>query len=286
MSLIKDSSYSLTRSAGLYYICAVYTSFQLLRKYIRYYRTAYNGKGHGMHSPFVFDFIIHVLNDKNNYADYQQIEQVRRLLLTDDREVEVLDMGAGSTRNNQVKRRVSSIAKHAAKPAKFGQLFYRMVRYYKPGNILELGTSLGITSRYLAMGRPESRLITIEGAPRIAALAETALRNEGISNVDIRTGNFDHELPAVLEGFRPDLVFVDGNHRKEPTISYFEQLLRVSSNDTMLIFDDIHWSEGMEEAWEYISNHPSVRCTIDLFFVGIVLFRQEFREKQNFKIRF
>ena len=239
-----------------------------------------------MHSPFVFDFIIHVLNDKTEYDHYRKVEAARHKLLHDPRLLDVEDLGAGSVKNNYKQRAVKDIAKHAAKPPKFGQLLYRMVRYYQPGNILELGTSLGVTTRYLSLGNPSSKLITIEGSGEIVRVAGSGMRNDGIDNVELRKGNFDKELPAVLEYFKPDFVFVDGNHRKEPTIAYFEQLAAVAGNDTILVFDDIHWSEEMEDAWELIKTHPQTRCTIDLFFIGIVLFRQEFREKQHFAIRF
>ncbi len=239
-----------------------------------------------MHSPFVYDFIIHVLNDRKQYDDYAKVEAIRKQLLADQRALTVEDMGAGSMKNNQVERRVADIARHAAKPAKYGQLLYRMVKYYQPKAILELGTSLGITTRYLSLAKPSATLITMEGAAAIASVAEEAMRKEGVENVQLHRGNFDTELPVVLKTFKPDFVFVDGNHRMKPTVEYFEQLLSVAGNDTIIVFDDIHWSKEMEEAWSYIVNHPATRCSIDLFFIGIILFRQEFREKQHFAIRF
>jgi predicted O-methyltransferase YrrM len=264
----------------------VFNPFQLLRKYLRYYFTSYNGKGHGMHSPFVYDFIIHVLNDRKVYEDYGKVEAVRKRLQMDKRLVKVEDMGAGSVKNNRDERRVADIAKHAAKPAKYGQLLYRMIKYYQPDSVLELGTSLGITTRYLSLAKPAARLITMEGADGIASFTEQAMQEEGFKNIILHRGNFDTELSTVLKTFNPDFVFVDGNHRKQPTIEYFEQLLKFAHNDTILVFDDIHWSREMEDAWTCITNHPATRCSIDLFFIGIVLFRQEFREKQHFAIRF
>lgn len=281
------SSIIKNRFFQVYYFCPVFSKLQLLWKYIRYYSKAYNGKGHGMHSPFVYDFIISVLNDKTHYADYDRVETLRRQLLADNTILEVNDLGAGSVKNNRSGRSIADIARHAAKPAKFGQLLFRMAKYYQPQHILELGTSLGITTQYLAMARPGGSLITVEGAATVAAVAEEKIRAAGIGNVQLLQGNFDERLPEVLKTRpRPDLVFIDGNHREEPTVRYFEQLAAVAHNDTILIFDDIHWSREMEQAWAHIKAHHAVRCTIDLFFIGIVLFRQEFREKQDFAIRF
>ena len=240
-----------------------------------------------MHSPFVYDLIIHVLNDKTRYADYERVETLRSQLLSDATILQIDDLGAGSVKNNSKGRSIGDIAKHAAKPPRFAQLLYRLVRYYQPQHILELGTSLGITTQYMAMANPAASVVTIEGAASVAAVAQEKIKAAGITNVQLLQGNFDDLLPALLQKVhQPDFVFIDGNHRREPTVRYFEQLAAAAHNDTILVFDDIHWSGEMEEAWAQIKAHPAIRCTIDLFFIGIVLFRQEFREKQDFAIRF
>jgi predicted O-methyltransferase YrrM len=265
----------------------MYSKLQLAAKYLYYYFDASNSKGHGMHSPFVFEFITKVLNDKTKYPAYQQVEDLRKQLFKDQSILTVEDFGAGSTIDKTNKRTIASIAKNAAKPAKFGQLIYRIVKHYQPPTILELGTSLGITTSYLSLAKPDAKLITMEGA---AAIAETARQNFKalkLNNVSVKEGNFDQTLSSVISGLSSvDFAFIDGNHRREPTEKYFNQLLPVTNNDSILIFDDIHWSSEMEQAWETIKQHPSVRCTIDLFFIGIVVFRQEFKEKQHFTIRF
>ncbi len=259
----------------------------MIRKYLRYYLRASNGKGHGMHSPFVFDFITYVLNDNTKYPEYQKVEELRRRLKKDDRSILVEDFGAGSIHASGAARRVGEIARHAAKPPKFGQLLFRMIRHYKLTRVLELGTSLGITTGYLGLTNPAAHIITLEGAPGIAAVAKENLETLGLKNVEILVGNFDDTLPAFLKNnASPDLVFIDGNHRYEPTLRYFRELLAVAGNETMLVFDDIHWSAEMERAWEEIKQHPAVTGSIDLFFIGIVLLRKEFREKQQFEIRF
>jgi predicted O-methyltransferase YrrM len=240
-----------------------------------------------MHSPFVFDFITKVLNDQLDYPGYQVAENVRKKMSRNNRELEVEDFGAGSVYQAYKKRSVSSIARQAAKPPKYARLLYRMVQYYKPGLILELGTSLGITTTYLALANPVARVITMEGAKAIAATAADSFSANGLSSIELVEGNFDTTLPALLGSMGTvDFAFIDGNHRKEPTLRYFAQLLPHRSNDSIFVFDDIHWSKDMEEAWTEIQQHPSVRCSIDLFFIGIVIFRKEFREKQQFEIRF
>jgi predicted O-methyltransferase YrrM len=266
----------------------MFTRWQLLQRYLSYYFTASNGKGHGMHSPFVFHFITKVLNDKTVYPEYEKVEALRKQLLKDDSVIEVTDMGAGSGQSGKTSQRVvSSIARHAAKPKKFGQLLFRMVKYYQPKQVIELGTSLGITSSYLALGNPAATVNTMEGAPAIARKAEENFRSAGLSNISITEGNFDRTLFPLLNTLPGiDLAFIDGNHRQEPTERYFRQILPHINNDSILIFDDIHCSHEMEAAWDAIKADPAVRCSIDLFFIGIVFFRKEFMEKQHFMIRF
>ena len=265
----------------------MYSRFQLLQKYIRFYLSASNGKGHGMHSPFVFDFIAKILNDKTVYPEYNKVEAFRKQLLNDKKFLEVEDFGAGSSVAKTNRRSIASIAKNAAKPKKFGQLLFRMIKYYQPGSILELGTSLGITSAYLALAKPDAKMITMEGSKEIANKALQNFETLGLNNIELTEGNFDETLSLVLTRLSTiDFVFIDGNHRQEPTERYFLQLLSKINNESILVFDDIHWSKEMEAAWENIKQDPAVTCSIDLFFIGIVFFRKEFKEKQHFVIRF
>lgn len=265
----------------------MYSRYQLARKYIHYFLTASNGRGHGIHSPFVYDFVRNVLNDKRNFYAYKEVEALRKLLLRDKTVLEVEDYGAGSAVQGGRKRTVASIARHAAKRPKWAQLLFRMVHYYAPLNILELGTSLGISTAYMALGNIHARVITCEGS---AAIANYALRNFAalkLQNIRLVPGNFDHTLQDTLALLpRVDLAFIDGNHQEEPTVRYFHQILPKTHAASILIFDDIHWSAGMEAAWKAVCAHPSVRCTIDLFFMGLVFFNEDIREKQHFTIRF
>ena len=265
----------------------MYPKGQLLLKYLQYYLTALNGKGHGMHSPFVFEFIIKVLNDKTVYPEYEKVEALRARLLNDHTVLDVDDLGAGSSVLKKNRRSISSIAKNAAKPKKYGQLLFRMVKYYQPETIVELGTSLGITSSYLSLAKPDARLITMEGSKEIGEVAKRNFRELETRNIEITEGNFDNTLFSVVRGMPTiDFAFIDGNHRQEPTERYFKELVAKTNNNSILVFDDIHWSTEMEAAWEAIKNNNIVTCSIDLFFIGIVLFRKEFKAKQHFVIRF
>jgi predicted O-methyltransferase YrrM len=265
----------------------MYSLPQLVFRYFNYYLKASNSKGHGAHSPFIYDFIKTVLNDRQHYPAYDTVEKLRQEMLKDQTLLTVQDFGAGSSVDRGMEKSIASIAKNSAKPKKYGQLLYRMVKKYQPQTILELGTSLGITSAYMALARPEARLVTLEGAAAIAAIARQNFNKLQLQNIELREGNFDDSLTPVIRQLPSvNFAFIDGNHRREPTISYFQQLLSRREKQSIFVFDDIHWSREMEQAWESIKADTQVRCTIDLFYIGIVFFREEFREKQNFVIRF
>ena len=265
----------------------MYSAFQLALKYFRYYIQASNGNGHGMHSPFVYQFIQFILNNKNNYAPPEELKQLRKQLLHNHNKIQVADLGAGSRITSSKVRKVSQIAHSALKPEKYSEMLYRMVHHYNYSNIIELGTSLGVTTAYLSKANPNAKISTIEGSEAVADIAQHNFKTHNCNNIQLLRGNFDTVLPKALQQFQSvDFAFIDGNHQYQPTINYFHQLLNKSNNDTILIFDDIHWSSGMEQAWEEIKMNNDVRCTIDLFFMGLVLFRKEFLEKRHFIIRY
>ena len=265
----------------------MYSSFQLAGKYLDYYIKAQNGKGHGVHSPFVFDFIIHVLSDKKKYKCYKQIEPLRQQLLHDNSIIEVEDFGAGSAVIPFKNRKVNAIAKSSLKNKKFAKLLYRIVNYYKPQSIIELGTSFGITTCYIACANKNAEVNTFEGSKEIAKIAKQNFDKAGFKNINLIEGNFDVILSDALQKIKKvDLAFVDGNHRRDATVDYFFSLLKKSSGTSIFIFDDIHWSVEMEEAWKQIQKHDAVTLTIDLFFIGLVFFNPDFKVKQHFTIRF
>jgi len=197
------------------------------------------------------------------------------------------DRGAGSGMIKTRERKVADIARTSLKSPKYARLLYRVVKRYRPPTILELGTSFGLTTAYLSKANADAKIITAEGSPAIAELARKNFSALSLSNVELAEGDFADTLPRIL-GKNPfiDLAFIDGNHREEPTRHYFEQILSHCHPGSILVFDDIHWSAGMEAAWRSIREHPKVTCTIDLFFMSFVFFNPDFNHQQQFVIRF
>ena len=265
----------------------MYSPFRIAQKYLHYFITADNGKGHGIHSPFVYDFVRHVLMDRQPYPAYKEMERLRELLLKDNTVLEVEDMGAGSASGATRQRTVASIARNAAKRKKWAQLLFRIVRHYSASNIVELGTSLGISSGYMALANMHARIITCEGSKPVAQYARRNFEALKLQNVQLAEGNFDETLDGVLAQLpQVDLAFIDGNHRLEPTLHYFNKIINKTHPASVIILDDIHWSEEMESAWAKVQQHPSVKLTIDLFFFGLVFFNEDIKVKQHFTIRF
>ena len=241
---------------------------------------------HGVHSPFVYQLVDEIIYDFHAKTEYREIEELRAVLLGDERLINITDLGAGSHINNNKKKRDSALAKNALKPPRLAQLIFRLAKYVKPGTVIELGTCLGITTSYLAKAAPRARVISIEGCPETASVAEENLSHLKVQNVQLRVGNFDEILPGIINDQDTlDFVFIDGNHRKDATLNYFRWCLPKLSKNGIMIFDDIYWSKGMKEAWEEIKTHPQVTVTVDLFWIGLVFIRPG-QVKEDFKIRY
>ncbi len=238
---------------------------------------------HGIHSPFVYDLFTNCIYDKKKYGDYSTLKQYRNQLYNNDSIITIKDFGAGSRVFKTNSRKISQIAKNAGITQKRAQLLYKLSQYIKPNTILELGTSLGMGTLALKLGNPDAVIKTIEGCSEIALIAKQHFDLFNLKNINIKINNFDDELNN-LKNEKFELIYVDGNHRKEATLLYFNTLLESVTHNSIIIFDDIHWSKGMTQAWEIIKQNQNVTLTIDTFYWGIVFFRQE-QAKQHFKIR-
>lgn len=246
-----------------------------------------------VHSPFVFELTESVLKDQRWFYAFDEIEEgyghnegLRKRLRAQNKTIEVSDYGAGSHKGKKKQRKISEIVRNAAIAPKYGQLLFRLVSHFKPKVLLEMGTSLGISTLYQAKANNDTKVITIEGCPQTSQWAQISFKYLRTNNVILKTGTFNDVLPKVFATYPSlDFVYLDGHHEKEATLNYFEQLLPHLHKDSILILDDIHWSKGMHEAWEQVIAHPKVKVSIDLFQVGLVFFREE-QVKEHFVLRY
>ena len=268
----------------------MHSKFTMAKKYIAYYLKA--KKLHGIHSPFVYNFMERVLYKKNDATLFNAVELKRKELLNNKEIITIEDLGAGSKNKKGNKRSISYIANTSLKPIKWARLLYNINFYFKPNISIELGTSLGITTSYMALAMPiNSKLYTIEGSEAIHNKANEIFVALQLKNLYSYLGNFDNELPKLLQTLKNnnnkiDILYIDGNHQYAPTISYFLQALTLCNNNSIIIFDDIHWSKSMEAAWQFAKQHEAVTLTIDLFFIGIVFLRKEQQQKEHFVLKY
>lgn len=251
--------------------------------YLTYFFTS--DTKYNIHSPFVFDFVVKVLNTRKQKPTYHSIELIRTKMLKSNAGIEILPLGA-TTFQNIRKEKLKNVCYRTSKSAKYCELLERICSYYQPQLALEIGTSLGISALYQASGLANGILYTMEGnldSIKVAKHNSDVLEMENMVFIE---GNFDTQLPIFLNQIeRLDYVFFDGNHQMDATLKYFEWCLNKAHTNSIFIFDDIRWSEDMQIAWEKIKKHPAVTLSIDLFVMGIVFFRIE-NEKQDFVIRY
>lgn len=252
-----------------------------LNKYVKYRIKA--GTAHDVHSPFVFDLLNNVIRDETPFYGFEVLESLRSQLLLDQKLIKITDFGTGK---NQREEKVCVIARKSLKSVKYAQLLFRLVNKFNPKNIIEIGTSLGLTTLYLALPQKNNSIITLEGCPGIAEIAQKNFSRLKRTNIELLSGEFSQTLPLAIRKFPTlDFVFFDGNHKKKPTVDYFNACLPLATEDSLFIFDDIHWSSEMEEAWEIIKSNEKVTLTIDLFQMGLVFFRKGIF-KQHFTLKY
>ena len=257
---------------------------KIIIRYIKYLIASKNH--HAIHSPFMFDLVTNVIYKNISTNTTSKIESLRSNLCRDNNVISVKDFGAGSNINKKKKRKIKDIAKNSSKNKKFGELLYRIVEHYKPKEIFELGTSFGISTLYLSKANLKSNITTFEGCEESAKIALDNFKKLDCANINTIVGEFGETFSKKLaEKNKVNMVFIDGNHSEKATIKYFDESIKYSDQKTILIFDDIHWSSGMEKAWSYIKKSQNTRVTVDLFFIGLVFLDQKL-SKENFIIRF
>ena len=261
---------------------------QQIKSYLKFLFHSKNE--HGVHSPFVFDLVTKCFYDNTKYPEYETLKSYRKSLLENKNTIEVTDFGAGSRVFKSNTREIAKIAQTAGITPKNAELLFRIVHYFQPKSILEIGTSLGLATSALSLGNKNVKIITLEGCPNTQKQAQVQLQsqsfgtNSTFQNIEFVNTEFSTYFKTQhLSPITHHLIYFDGNHSKKATLDYFESLLPTISNDSVWIFDDIHWSADMEEAWKIIKNHPKVSVTIDTFQWGIVFFRAE-QEKEHFII--
>lgn len=251
--------------------------------------TAWNTTGEGIHSPYLFQLVRFVLRDENSYYCFADIERRRELLLACEDTLDVVDYGsAGSKEGTHVQRRVCDIAKTHLESARVGQVLFRILNFMgeeqkRPLEILELGTSLGVTTAYLASADSRNRVVTMEGSEAVLKVAQGIWRTLRLDNIEWQVGNIDDTLYRYARA-RVDFAYVDANHTYEATMRYTDYLLDRMAEKGIIAIDDIHYSEEMERAWKELKQDPRVTTTMDVYHMGLIFVDPHYL-KRHYKIR-
>ena len=229
---------------------------------------------HSLHSPFFFDFYDKVVQTPSE-EDFTSIERIRGNLLQNNGTIQVEDLGSGSTSKvlQKNERRIADIAATSVTPAELAQLYFRICQYTEVHNVLELGTSMGLTSLYFSE-LPDCKVHTFEGSHALANMALTNFEYLEKKNIQLIEGDISITLPRFLQDNLAKIGFalVDANHRYAPTIQYFEWLMKRFNEKSIMVIDDIHHSPEMEKAWNELKKHYLVYGSVDLFRCGILFF--------------
>jgi len=239
---------------------------------------------HGVHSPFVYDLITKCFYKKTDASSFKLFSKIKQQALGNKTFIKITDFGAGSKVFKSKNREVSKIAKVSGISNKKAKLLIRLIAYFKPLNILEIGTSIGLGTSAIKIGNSDSQITTLEGCPETSKIAQELFKKNDFNKINIITGDFKETLPKVINQQQFNFIYFDGNHNKKATLDYFNTCLPTINNNSVWIFDDIYWSKEMKSAWSEIKKHPKVTVTVDIFYWGIVFFRKE-QEKEHFKIR-
>lgn len=237
-----------------------------------------------IHSPFLFELLQFVHDPARHYYVFDTIESLRAQLLQQDEEIEKVDYGAGS----KVKGRhtVKLVAETSLSSVVKCQTIFRLIVHQKPGCILELGTSLGIMTSYLAAAHEDAQVHTLEGNPSQVSIAKDIGQKLELKNIHFHQGRFLNILPGLLETVKTiDFALIDGDHRGGAIKNYFTILKPILSHHAIVIIDDIRWSADMYEAWKEIIQDKDISFTLDYFSFGILFFRKDFLDKVHLKIR-
>lgn len=257
-------------------------STKFILRYLKYYFTA--GTKHDVHSPFIYDLVTKVIPDRWLIM-FNSLEKIRKGMSYD---YSLIAEGFGVFENDKIssERPLSVISHKSSKNAKYCRLLFRIVDFYKPAVMIEMGTAVGMSAMYIAKGNPSGMLHTIEGNENLARYAEVNFKAASLNNINLIIGKFENKLPEVLADVKQvDFIYIDGHHRLQPTLLYFEMCLEKSHKNTIFVFDDINWSDEMQDAWMLIKKHKQVSVTVDLFMMGLV-FLDPSLSKQDFVIRY
>ncbi len=237
------------------------------------------------HSPFLFEVFTHCCDEHIRSSRFEEIESLRKELMSSSEKIRRMDAGAGSEAiGSSETTAVADIARHALSHPFQCRFLYRLALFLQPKNILELGTSLGISTAYLAAANPETNIVTVEGDPNVAQIAGRNFQKLNLLHIDLHTSLFRDYLDSYDQP-TPDLIFMDGHHESSALLTYYDLLKNRFQSHTIIVVDDIYWSKDMTDGWNELIARPEVTQSVDCFHFGLLFFNSDFFGKEHHKIK-
>jgi predicted O-methyltransferase YrrM len=241
---------------------------------------------------YLREFLREVYLDDRHYHAFDLVCSIRRHWRRQPGTVSTATLGAPSRTTRASRRPVSGLVRKNAIDAPTGKLLFRVALWLRASSILELGTNMGISGLYLHAPNTKATLHTVEGNEEVATLARQTFQMAGAGpGLRLHHASFDdwlkEHLPSDTQAgtFQSlDLLFLDGDHRYAPTLSYVKRLIPLRSAEAVFIVADIHWSPGMERAWEELKALPEVSASLDLYHLGVLFFKPGI-EKEHLAVR-
>lgn len=238
-----------------------------------------------LNEGFLKDFCTYILDTDIRFYHFDELEGIRNSLLNNNNLIKIVDLGAGSSYGNENEKRISDVAKQQLSKAYQLQVISRIIQFSKAQKCVELGASLGLSSLYMSRST-SGEVYSFEGNPHFIDLINYQKGLLKIENLNLISGNFDDTLDTYLSEHKNiDFAFIDGNHRKDATIDYYNKIKKNCTDNAILIFDDIYWSKGMREAWETIKSDEKCTSSVDLYFMGIIFLRKDLGEQVHIRLR-
>ena len=240
---------------------------------------------HSIHSPFLFDFVTTCFDTKNYFYAFDELNIIRQQLLKDENSIEYSQIGSPSYSLKKNTRKIKDITKVSVSPQKYSELYFKIIQFLKAKDILELGTSLGLNTMYLAKATT-GKVISIEGQKSLFTYAQNLLNKNKIHNVQLINAYFDDALSFLLKENIYDFILIDGNHTYDATLRYFNLISNHTHPLSVIIIDDIYWSPEMTKAWQVIQKDNKPKITIDIYRAGIVIFNPNIIHPQHFILKY
>lgn len=166
------------------------------------------------------------------------------------------------------------------KDSNWGTVLHLLARDHAIEEGFELGACAGLSACYLGSVPSIRELVTVEGSEALSEVAKQTTARMS-SKIRVVSGLFDDVLDMELPTrSRIDFAYIDGHHEKIATLHYLDRFLPHLKPGALVVFDDIYWSDDMNEAWREVTKNPVFSDAVDYGMIGVCLVKDRKDESQ------